>query len=276
MKLWHAFLFLLITLPGITHSLKTIFGTTERGINGCIKNLVNSKQKVRDAINNYFHQKEQELLLKIKAKYAIIDSAWNNAHDRADQLVRTDPLYTPGTARHNLNDHPFIKEARELIAAYGMNPAQVYIKENLEIPCAQVLTEIENSWWSGPHLRHIMELNIEALAMHDDAERLLTLKHEIRHLWYADSLYSSIIHEFINYDLLDPLYVEYSKNQEMRADIMAATDSLDDAYELYRWLANCMPDDTDDFVHPIHSERLEAAKHLYAYMSLEKEFLEII
>lgn len=274
MNFWYPnALFIIMLIPSITTPLETLFGTTEPQINTTIKKMVASKQKVRDVVNNYFDQKEKTLLKKIKVKYAISDAQWNAAHARADQLVRTDLLYTPGTPKHHKNDHPFIKEARELIATYGMNPNQVHIKENPNIPCAQVQTDIVNSWWSGPYLTHTMELNIEALAQYDDAERLLTLKHEIRHLWYADSIYAVIIQEFINYDLLDPLYVEYSKNQEMRADIIAATDSLDDAYELYRWLANCEPDNTDDFIHPIHSERLEAAKHLYMYMSLEHKYL---
>lgn len=271
MKKIHYF-FLIFSLIAVTHhaqsSLGNLFGATNTQINNVIKSMVYSNKRVRDTINDHFHKKEQELLQKIKIKFAINNYLWSETRRFADDLVHHDPLYTAtDMIAHDPNDHPFIIETRELIADYGMNPNCVLVRDSSKTPLAEVLTTIIDD----SYLTHTMDLNISALAKLSDAERRLTIKHEIRHLWYADSLYSSTIEWFISYNRLDPLYIEYSKNQELRADIMAATDSVQDAYELYYWLANCIPDDTDDFIHPIFSKRRKAAERLYTYLKIEAD-----
>lgn len=250
-------------------SLKQLFGTTDTQINATIKKLVDSKMPVRVAINDYFHQKEQELLQKIKIKYGISNALWNSEHQYTHNLVHNDPLYSPtAMIMHNPDDHPFIVEARELIAYYGMSPNNVLIHDSQKTPLAQIITVVSDD---GCPI-HTLELNISELQTFNDSERMLILKHEMRHLWYADVLYSKIIDAFIAHNRLDPLYVEYSKNQEMRADVMAATDSVADAYAYYFWLLH-MPDYTDDALHPTRAERLEAATYLYIYLNIEKKYL---
>ena len=271
-SIYALFLVLLLPCSLVYPTLTTLFGTNDHEIKTAIKNLIATGKTVKIAFNDFFHENEQAILQKIKTKYGISDYKWKKTFQHAHNLVHADPLYTQtDIINHQPDDHPFIKEARELIALYGMNPQCVHVHNVQNTTLAQVVTHIVDD----SYLTHSLDLNISGLAKLDNDERILTLKHEIRHLWYADSVYTILIDYLMNYNFSDPLYIAFSKNQELRADIMAATDSVEDAHALYKWLASFIPDDTDDFIHPTQNERLEAAKQLYTYLTLEQEYLSV-
>lgn len=266
----YALVMLALLLVNPAHAaIKNLFGKTDGQIKKAITSLVTKGKKVKHALNIHFQEKEHAILQKIKNKYGISDQVWNESRAQDDDLVLNDELYKPTS---NITDYPdehwIIKKARELIASYGMNPEKVIIRESTEIPVAQVIAHIHTN-----SLTHYLDLNVEYLEALTVERCILNLKHEIMHLWYADSIYADSIIDLMYKNSLDPLYIEYTKNQEMRADIMAATESLTDALNYYDWLSKCKPDDTDDNNHPIFTKRLKAAERLYNYLLIEAEVI---
>lgn len=267
MKYLFLFILLLINALNPTYAaIKKVFGTTEQEIKIAIHTLNANGKTVKTVLSDFFNQKEQLILQKIKHTYGISQKKWNSMKMEVDQLILNDPLFHP-TSNIAINhyEHWIIKEARSLIALYGMNVNNVIITENTQIPAAQVIAEIDNGI-----LIHRLELNIHYLETLTFDQCIHTLKHEIMHLWYEDSVNASALLDLIDNNTLDPLYVEYSKNQELRADIMAAIESSTDAGNYYNWLISSEPNSIDDFIHPTLDKRIKAGLRLYNYLYMEE------
>ena len=283
----------------ICHDVTTLspFGTSKTEIAENIKSLVAQKQTLIDALNLYFDKQEREILTKLCAKYNISDkeSAWQELFE---ELVSNDPLFTPKSQQiiDDPNDHAVVKKTRELIQTYNMNPEAITIEDTKTTTAATSTTIKEGI------LRHKLFLDFSELETLPDQQVTAIIQHELMHLWYSDSLktliYSCFIENKKQCDIeLDPLYADYLKNAEIRADVMAtfhSTDSLlalmsyfatiswteklnqnNKSYlqEFTNWLKKKLgmqkikyPDD-----HPTCSERVDMLKQLLSYLNEEKK-----
>lgn len=253
------------------------FGKTLREINTNIKLLAAQKVKVVDAINLHFEKQEKEIIDKLKTKYKISEADWKATQQRYERIIATDPLYKQhtGTIAHQPNDHPIAKKARELLVAYGMNPNAITIMNSDLFGTAAVNTAFDNN---TPI--HTMHLHIPELSMLSEAEYTDIIKHELMHLWFADTTKLSICGPLFASRFApdtnpsnEPLILDYRKNFEMRADIFSKVHDANPLGGIATWFKkNTWTDQYNDATHPSFTERLDALKQLSSYLTEAKKY----
>lgn len=270
----HSYILLLILSLGsffpIQCALKNVFGQTPAQITVAIWNTVAQGATVKAAINEYFYQKEMKIVQQIKTAYGVSDYDLNQMQQKIKNLTQNDDLYQPSLAvSHDPDDHWIINEARECIAAYGMNPDCVIITDAPEIPCAQERVEITDT----NSLVHYLDLNIAELESYSDQARIHIIKHEMSHLWYADHLRLILLCQLTSISAHDPLWIAFSKNLELRAEIMAESNGLNEAWDYYSYLSTLMLDETDDFIHPTGQKLFKAVARFVWYLKIEQSLI---
>ena len=248
------------------------FGKAARAITAAIKQLTAKKVTLLDAINEHFDKQEKEIINKIKVKYGISDATWKAHEQLYNQIVAKDPLYKPLTGKltQSPSENPILKTAREVLINFGMNPEAVPILNSSVLGTAGVLTDLSLN--NTPS--HVLHLHISELEILTQQEYTAILKHEIMHLWYADSLKLKLLYKFFPLYFNDPLIDDYRKNFELRADIIASIHDNKDARGLSSWFAkNSIFDSYSiDNTHPKFSERVQALKQHLAYQQEEKKY----
>lgn len=245
------------------------FGKSAQEISNNIKLLAVQKVKVSDAINLHFEQQEQEIYKKIWATNKISAPLWTNKMQQFNNLVAQDQLFKPmaGSVKHSPQENSIIKKARELTAAFGMNPAALSIIDSAAIGTAGVVSQP-----LGGRIQHTLHLHIAELSMLSEQEYTAIIKHELMHLWYGDSLKLNVLAPFFSAPSNSSLLSDFRKNFEMRADIMATIHDTKDIAGLSSWCNKySFIDQYPNVSHPTMSERIGALKQLSTYLSEEKK-----
>lgn len=292
----------IILLLTVTHLLQCYdvttlmpFGNTSQEISTNIKSLVTQKQSLIDSLNQHFEKQEKEILETLRCKYNIPEEEWLLGQILFKEHVDNDPLFnsTKEAINHDFNDHHLIKKTRELIQEYDLNPAAVSV-ENTKNVIAGVITYTKDS---VPH--HTLFINISELETLPLNQTTAIIRHEIMHIRFSDNLKRQIyvcLFKCKKIDIYtDPLFADFCKNSEMRADVNASIHSTDTLLSLMNffgsqswiefseknnssyiqkltnWIKKRFGIHKNEFEkHPSDAERIEILKKLYTYLKEEQ------
>lgn len=274
-----SYLSLIVLLSGCINSLNGYdvknlqpFGKTAIEIIKNIKKLAEQKITIIDSINLHFAKQENEIIDQIKTKYHISDAEWQTVQNYYENLIAQDPLFKPFNQKitHQPYEHTIIKKAREMIAAYGMNPNAVTILDSGAFGTAGVISSVNNNVPT-----HALHLHIPELQLLTDQEVTGIVRHELTHLWYSDSLKLTVCWNLFSSKfnpLSEPLISDYRKNFEMRADAIGTIKNNNFIQGLSTWFQKYTH--LDQYAgdgHPTFTDRINALKMLTWYVNEAKK-----
>lgn len=244
-----------------------------------VEQIAQKGSNIASTLKEQLDAEQKALLEEIKKEFSIPSEKWESALATIEALKERDSLITqepiiPAT------DEPFFATIYETLAAYSIDPMRVEI-ELVDTP-QSFLAACQGMSKGG--VRHIMRVNLAEVAKRTPESQVAFLKHEIIHLLNYDVIELMVIktllescgikpEEYNN----SPAFIAVKKHKEFRADLLAASDSIETAQALnedFEARIKQFPHEQENpshCTHPTETQRLQAMNGLISYLEAEKQ-----
>jgi hypothetical protein len=174
-----------------------------------------------------------DALNRIKKEFNITDEDWRLSMETLADIVKQDTLFASYSLDRSsifADDHRLIKEAKEILIQYGIDPKNIEIKldydPNENISAGQKLEKEKDI------IKHTLSINPDYLETLLPEEQESMIRHEITHLACYDPLEKKLIDSLLQIkghtkEAIEnnSAIISYNHQCETRADILAVVDN---------------------------------------------------
>lgn len=250
---------------------------TEAEIEETVQSITAQESNVRQVLAQQLQDEYERLFENIQKEFP--SNQWKNLKADLEWIKSNDQLLTDNPiVIENDQDHPFITIIKKTLASYNIDPAKVTI-EHYDTP--QSFLAAGQGYQNGLVSRHLIRINLKAIAKRPDDVLLAHLKHEIMHLLNYDGLTSMLI-KLLLQELgitqeqiaTSKSLIAFKKFQEYRADLLAADNpeiaqSFIKDFEKTIKLHPTEQTNPTHTTHPTETQRKQAMTQLLTYLNVE-------
>jgi Zn-dependent protease with chaperone function len=251
---------------------------TETEIKETVQSITAEKSSVTQMLAQQLQEEYDQLFANIQKEFP--SEQWESLKAVLENIKSKDQLLTDNPiVVENNKDHPFVTIIKKTLASYNIDPSKVAI-EIVDTP--QSFMAAGQGFEKGS-VRHLIRINLSAIAKKSDDVLLAFLKHEIMHLLNYDGITGMFIKDLLKKNGItqdqisqSPSLIAFKKFQEYRADLLAA-DNPETAQSLikdFEKIIELHPNEQTNpthSTHPTETQRKQAITQLLTYLNVENE-----
>ena len=236
---------------------------------------------VADTLAQELNAEHDRLLAELQKAFPM-QQEWTETLEEIEQLKAEDTLLCENPVVNNAaDDHEIVKKARALLAEYSINPeiVRVFTSDNPK----RLTSAAAGQGYDGKKLIHDLEINLAQITKRSPEAQDAILRHEIMHLLHYDGLEQAAIEAMFARNTIaekdysrNPAFMAYCRQQEYRADLLAASYGIAIAQAAQKDFEQFMSEypeiaKRESVRHPSLEQRHHAVSQLASYMQAEKQ-----